>query len=163
MPWVLWFPIRDFVESQEKRTPEGRECLFASPQCINGFGLFLKITYGAYKNQTHGHVKENLMTTPNCLQSSGILPFHDHLPIHSVVFPFCLFILRNVLIVKIVVDCRKIVRWSYLQIRNRDTDVAIKHRIPRGKGGWDELWDWDWHIFTVDTMYKMDNECEPTV
>ena len=109
MPWVLWFPIRDFIESQEKRTPEGRECLSSSPQCIHGFGLLLKITYGAYKNQTHGHVKENLMTTPNYLQSSGILPFHDHLPIHSVVFPFCLFILRNVLIVKIIVDCRKMV------------------------------------------------------
>ena len=30
--------------------------------------------------------------------------------------------------------------------------------IPRGKGeGWDELGDWDWHIYTIDTMYKIDN------
>ena len=26
-----------------------------------------------------------------------------------------------------------------------------------GKGGWDELGDWDWHTYTVDTMYKIDN------
>ena len=27
--------------------------------------------------------------------------------------------------------------------------------IPRGKGVcWDELGDWDWHIYTIDTMYK---------
>ena len=30
--------------------------------------------------------------------------------------------------------------------------------IPRGKGGvWEELGDWDWHIYTVDTMHKIDN------
>ena len=30
--------------------------------------------------------------------------------------------------------------------------------IPRGKEGWwDELGDWDWHIYTLDTMYKIDN------
>ena len=28
--------------------------------------------------------------------------------------------------------------------------------IPGGEGdGWDELGDWDWHIYT--TMYKRDN------
>ena len=27
----------------------------------------------------------------------------------------------------------------------------------RGKGGWEELGDWDWHINTIDTMYKIDN------
>ena len=26
-----------------------------------------------------------------------------------------------------------------------------------GKRGWDELGDWDWHIYTIDTMYKIDN------
>ena len=25
------------------------------------------------------------------------------------------------------------------------------------EGGWDELGDWDWHIYTVDIMYKIDN------
>ena len=28
----------------------------------------------------------------------------------------------------------------------------------QGEGGWwDELGDWDWHIYTIDTMYKVDN------
>ena len=26
-----------------------------------------------------------------------------------------------------------------------------------GRGGWDELGDWDWHICTIDTMYKIGN------
>ena len=26
-----------------------------------------------------------------------------------------------------------------------------------GKGGWDELGDWDWHIYTIDTLHKIDN------
>ena len=29
--------------------------------------------------------------------------------------------------------------------------------IPRGKGGWEELGDQDSHIYTTDTMYKIDN------
>ena len=45
-----------------------------------------------------------------------------------------------------------------LQSRNRDTDVEIKHMDAKGQGGaWDELGDWDWHIYTIDTMYKIDN------
>ena len=25
--------------------------------------------------------------------------------------------------------------------------------IPKvGKGGWDELRDWDWHVYTIDTV-----------
>ena len=27
----------------------------------------------------------------------------------------------------------------------------------RGHGGWDELGDWDGHIYTIDMMYKIDN------
>ena len=27
----------------------------------------------------------------------------------------------------------------------------------QGEGGrWQELGDWDWHIYTIDTMYKID-------
>ena len=26
-----------------------------------------------------------------------------------------------------------------------------------GEGGWEELRDWDWQIYTIDTMYKIDN------
>ena len=39
-----------------------------------------------------------------------------------------------------------------------DTDVENKHMDTKGGGGgWDELGDWDWHIYTIDTMYKIDN------
>ena len=34
----------------------------------------------------------------------------------------------------------------------------------KGKGlGWEELEYWDWHIHTIDTMYKIDNRWEYTV
>ena len=50
-------------------------------------------------------------------------------------------------------------RWSYLQNRNRATVVENKRMDTKaGKGrGWDELGDLDWHIYTIDTMYKIDN------
>ena len=31
------------------------------------------------------------------------------------------------------------------------------YRYQGGKQGWDELGDWDCHIYTIDTMYKIDN------
>ena len=55
-------------------------------------------------------------------------------------------------------------KWSYLQSRNRDTDIENKHTDTKGEGGeWDELGDRDWHIYTTDTMYKIDSSWEPTV
>ena len=43
-------------------------------------------------------------------------------------------------------------------IRNRDTDVENKCMDTKGgRGEWDELGDWDQHIYTIDTMYKIDN------
>ena len=49
-------------------------------------------------------------------------------------------------------------RWPYLQSRNEDSDIETKCMVPRGKGlGWDKLEYWDWHIHTIDTMYKIDN------
>ena len=30
--------------------------------------------------------------------------------------------------------------------------------IQRGKGRWDELGHWNSHIYTIDTMYKIENE-----
>ena len=49
-------------------------------------------------------------------------------------------------------------KWSYLQSRNRDTDVENKPMDPKGEGGgWEELGDWDWHTYTSDTMYKTYN------
>ena len=47
-----------------------------------------------------------------------------------------------------------------------DTDVENKRMDTKGEvglGWWDELGDWDWHIYTIDTMYKIDNYLEPTV
>ena len=42
--------------------------------------------------------------------------------------------------------------------KQRDTDVENKFMDPRwGRGEWDELGDWDWHIYTTDTTYKIDN------
>ena len=55
-------------------------------------------------------------------------------------------------------------RRSYLQSRNRDTDRENKYMDTKGeRGEWDELGHWDWHIYTIDTMYKIDNKWEPTV
>ena len=34
----------------------------------------------------------------------------------------------------------------------------------QGDGGaWDELEDWDWYIYTIDTMDKIDNYWETTL
>ena len=50
---------------------------------------------------------------------------------------------------------------TYLQSRNRDTDIENKCMDnKRGKGG-DELGDWDWHIYTI--MYKIDNLWQPNI
>ena len=48
--------------------------------------------------------------------------------------------------------------WTYLQSRNRDTDIENKWMDTKGeREGWEELGAWDWHIYTIDTMYKIDN------
>ena len=44
-------------------------------------------------------------------------------------------------------------RWTYLQSRNGDTDV--REQTYGRKGGWDDLRDWDWHIYTAED--KIDN------
>ena len=51
-----------------------------------------------------------------------------------------------------------------MQSRNKDTDIQNKHMDTKvGKGGvWDELGDWDWRIYSIDTIYKIDNQWEPT-
>ena len=49
-------------------------------------------------------------------------------------------------------------RWSYLQSRNRDTEVETKYMdTKRGKGREEDLGDWYWHIYIIDIMYKIDN------
>ena len=47
-------------------------------------------------------------------------------------------------------------RWSYLQRRNRDTDVENKQEYQGGKEEWNEFGDWGWYPYTIDTMYKID-------
>ena len=55
-------------------------------------------------------------------------------------------------------------RWSYLQKRNRDTDVENNCMDTKAERmGWDELGDWDWCIYTIDTIHKIENSWEPTV
>ena len=58
-------------------------------------------------------------------------------------------------------NLEKLYKWSYLRSGNTDTDVENKCMDTKGEGEWDELGDWDWHIYT--TMYKIDNKWEPTV
>ena len=45
-------------------------------------------------------------------------------------------------------------KWTYLQNRNRVTDVENKHGY-QGVGGRDKLEDWDWHTHT--TIHEIDN------
>ena len=49
-------------------------------------------------------------------------------------------------------------RSTYLQNRNRCTDLENKYMDIKGEGGgWDELGDWNGHIYTIDTMNKINN------
>ena len=49
-------------------------------------------------------------------------------------------------------------RWNYLQSRNRNTGMENKHMNTKGRReGWDKLGDWDKYIYSIDTMYKIDN------
>ena len=52
-------------------------------------------------------------------------------------------------------NLKKGYKWTYLQNRNRFTDVENKPTVIEGKGGRDKLGDWDWHIHT--TIHKIDN------
>ena len=55
-------------------------------------------------------------------------------------------------------------RWTHWQSRNKSHRCREQiYSYQGGKGGWDKMGDWDWHIYTIDTMYKIDNQWEPTV
>ena len=57
---------------------------------------------------------------------------------------------------------KKWYKWTYLQNRNRVTDIRTNLLLLKEKGeGRDELGDWDWHIHSA--IYKTDNQQEPTV
>ena len=54
--------------------------------------------------------------------------------------------------------------WMYFHISNDSMILFAKQKQTNryraqtyGKDGWDELGDWDWHVYTTDTMYKIDN------
>ena len=52
----------------------------------------------------------------------------------------------------------------WLCMRERISSVILKklkkHRnngfSQKGKGGWEELGDWDWCLYTTDALYKID-------
>ena len=60
---------------------------------------------------------------------------------------------------------KKWYKWTYLQNRNRLTDIENKTIIIKedsgGRDGRDKLWVWNQHIHT--TIYKIDNQRGPTV
>ena len=48
--------------------------------------------------------------------------------------------------------------------KQKYTGVKNKHMYTKGeKGVWGELGDGDWHIDTIDTVYKIDSWWEHTV
>ena len=56
------------------------------------------------------------------------------------------------------VESKKWYRWTYVQSRNRDTDVENKGTDTKGeKARWEESRGWDWHIYIIETMNKIDN------
>ena len=60
---------------------------------------------------------------------------------------------------------KKWYKWTYLQNRNRLTDIENKTIIIKedsgGRDRRDKLWVWNQHIHT--TIYKIDNQQGPTV
>ena len=51
-------------------------------------------------------------------------------------------------------------RLSYLQSRNRGTDLKIKHmNIKGGRGEWKEFGDWSWHIYTTVLKWLSTHTC----
>ena len=47
------------------------------------------------------------------------------------------------------------IKKSILKSKKRCREQIHGHQ--GGKGGWDKLGDWDWPIYIIDTMYKIDN------
>ena len=78
---------------------------------------------------------------------------------HSVLFPkpqnkYCTL--------TIYVEFRKRYRWTYLQSRNRDTDIENKHMDTKKGKEWDELGNWDQHIHITDCCCSVTKSC-PTL
>ena len=61
-------------------------------------------------------------------------------------------------------NLEKYCRGYYLPSKNRNADVKNKCMDAKeGEEEREELGDWDWHICTIDIMYKIDKEWEPSV
>ena len=58
-------------------------------------------------------------------------------------------------------NLKKWYKWTYLQNRNRFTDLENELMVPGGDGGRrDRLGVWDWHVHTA--IFKIDNQQGPT-
>ena len=44
-----------------------------------------------------------------------------------------------------------------MQSTNRGTGVEDRCMDTKGEGRWDKMGNWDWHIYTTDNMFKVDN------
>ena len=54
-------------------------------------------------------------------------------------------------------------RRTYLQGRNRDTDVENRHAGVGGEGEWEALGDWGWHIYTAAAAAAESLQSRPTL
>ena len=52
-------------------------------------------------------------------------------------------------------------KWTYLQNRNRLTDIEDELMLLGGNGGGERLGVWDWHVHTA--IFKIDNQQGPAV
>ena len=57
-----------------------------------------------------------------------------------------------------MLNLKKWYKWTYLQNRNRLTDLENELMVTRGKGGGVV---WNWHVHTA--VFKIDNQQGPTV
>ena len=59
-------------------------------------------------------------------------------------------------------NLKKRYKWTYLQNRNRPTDIENKLMVTKGENeGRDKLGAWDWQVHT--TIYKIDKQQRPAV
>ena len=54
-------------------------------------------------------------------------------------------------------NLKKLVQMILFTKQNYIHKWENKYMAPRKDGRWDELGDWDCHIYVIDTMYKIDN------
>ena len=47
-------------------------------------------------------------------------------------------------------------KW-YRFIYKAETETDIENKCVDAKGEWEELGEWDWHIYSTDIIYNIDN------